>query len=81
MARSKGSKNVQEIACYSATATIEHAHGIIPGTTARVKDVMFTIAQQQRPILDILLSIVDALHENGGDTATWKPIRDAIEAL
>lgn len=29
----------------------------------------------------ILLSIVDALHDKDGDAATWKPIRDKIEAL
>ena len=32
-------------------------------------------------VKEILLSIVDALHDKDGDSATWKPIRDKIEAL
>jgi hypothetical protein len=37
--------------------------------------------EKESLIKNILLSIVDALYDKDGDAATWKPIRDKIEAL
>jgi len=36
---------------------------------------------KEEMIRTILLLIVDALYDKDGDAATWKPIRDNIEAL
>jgi len=38
-------------------------------------------SRSYQSVKECLLLIVDALHDKDGDAATWKPIRDKIEAL
>jgi hypothetical protein len=70
MTRPKGSKNNKPIVFDALVTTLNET--ILPELQESKSD---------QSIRECLLLIVDALYDKDGDAATWKPIRDKIEAL
>lgn len=85
MTRPKGTPN-KKVATVIDKGVVELISSIADAMTKEPDDVieinpMLQESKSDQSIKEVLLLIVDALYDKDGNAATWKPIRDKIEAL